>query len=262
MLICNWAFCVRNARIFQAPSLHSRRQLKPPLCRTRPITAWRRFTGAWDKQTRPARRSSCSSRSPNRKARKPNVNAARFSSLCIRFAIRILRHRLELLLIRVELMRLVPIQKSTAPPELRWGGEGNFRSIRCELALESELQSELNEAGVVHRAVHRSKTRGVDIVDRQAELRVVKQVEELRPEVQAHILPRQSELLDDGKVRIHEVRTVNGHARGMPEMVDGFREARFVDVLQFRLIGGNITTRHLVRAIVVICVAPVVEEHS
>ncbi len=79
-------------------------------------------------------------------------------------------------------MIFVLLQETTAPPELRWGGEGNFRSIRSERALETELQSELNEAGVVHRAVHRSKTLGVDIVDRQAELRVVKQVEELKAE--------------------------------------------------------------------------------
>src|SRR6266404_7448581 len=268
MLICNWAFCVRNARISQAPSLRSRRQLKPRLCRTRPITAWRRCTGAWEKQKRPARRSSCSSRSPNRKARKPNVNAARFSSLCIPFARRILRHRLQLLPIRVELMRLVPIQKSTAPPELRWGGEGNFRSIRCDVTLESELQPELNEARVVHRVVYLTKAKCPDVVDRQAELRVVEQVEELRPEVQVHILPRQRELLDDGEVRVHEVWTVDGHARSIPEatdpeVVDRTNEASRVNVLETLMAGRvGITTRDFVRAIKVVPVAAVVKRNS
>ena len=191
------------------------------------------------------------------------MNAARFSSLCIRFATRILRDRLQLLLIRVELMRLVPLQNSTAPPELRWGGEGNFRSIRCDVTLEGELQPELNEARVVHRVVHLTKARRPDVVDRQAELCVVEQVEELRPEVQAHILPWQRELLDDGKVRVHEVWTVDGQARSIPEVADRTDKASRVNVLEILMAGRRgITTRDFVRAIKVVSVAAVVKKNG
>ena len=160
-------------------------------------------------------------------------------------------------------MRLAPIQKSTAPPELRWGGEGNFRSIRCDVTLESELQPELNEARVVHRVVYLTKSRCPDIVDRQAELRVVEQVEELRPEVQAHILPRQRELLDDGEIRVHEVWTVDGHARSIPEVADRTDEASRVNVLETLMAGRRgITTRDSVRAIKVVPVAAIVKKNS
>ena len=90
-----------------------------------------------------------------------------------------------------------------------------------ESALERKFQPELNNARIVHGRVHGSKARRIDVVDRQAELGVVPQVEELRPEVQAHILPRQGELLDDGEVRVHEVWTIDGHARSIPEVADG-----------------------------------------
>jgi len=49
------------------------------------------------------------------------------------------------------------------------GRRGNFRSIRCELALETELSPKLNEARVVHRVVYLTKAKCPDVVDRQAE---------------------------------------------------------------------------------------------
>src|SRR6266481_9612741 len=119
--------------------------------------------------------------------------------------------------------------------------------------LERKLQSELNHARIVHRGVYLTKARCTNVIDRQAELRVVEQVEKLRPKVQAHVFPRQCELLDDREVRVHEVRAVDGHARSIPEVADRSGEASRVNVLQTLVAGRRgITTRDSVRAIVVI----------
>jgi hypothetical protein len=114
-------------------------------------------------------------------------------------------------------------------------------------SLERKLQPKLNDSRVVHRGVYRAESRCVDVVHRQAELGVVEQVEELGAEVQAHIFPRQRELFDHGKVRVHEVGAVDGHAGGVAECEDGGRnEAGGVYVLQLTVVSPiDIATRHL-----------------
>jgi hypothetical protein len=63
-------------------------------------------------------------------------------------------------------------------------------TVSCEPALKSKLQAKLNQPRVVYSRVDRAEADCVDIANRLTELRVVKQVEKFRPEIQPHILPR------------------------------------------------------------------------
>ena len=73
--------------------------------------------------------------------------------------------------------------------------------------LEREFESKLHHARIVHRRVHRAKPRSTNIGNRHAELRVIEQVEELCPEIQAHAFPRKRKLFDNGEVGVDETRT-------------------------------------------------------
>jgi hypothetical protein len=75
-------------------------------------------------------------------------------------------------------------------------GQVQIQDCRSRTDLEIQLQPKLHQPRIVHRRVHRAEAGCVEIADRLTELRVVKQVEEFRPEMQVHILPRQPELLD------------------------------------------------------------------
>src|SRR6266481_6715455 len=129
--------------------------------------------------------------------------------------------------------------------------------------LERKLQSELNHARIVHRGVYLTKARCTNVIDRQAELRVVEQVEKLRPKVQAHVFPRQCELLDDRKIRIDEVWAVDRHARSISKVADRSGKASRVNVLQTRIVGCiGITAGDSVRAVKVVPVAAAIEGNS
>src|SRR5258708_27916663 len=93
-----------------------------------------------------------------------------------------------------------------------------------EGGLERQLETELHETRVVHRGSDRAKRRGVEIRHKKAaggvggrKLRMVEEVEEFRPEIQAHVFPRQGELLDNRKVGIDEVRSRQRRARRISE---------------------------------------------
>jgi len=78
------------------------------------------------------------------------------------------------------------LHKKTGPPLERWAGEVGVelhwlprleRELQpartCKGPLERELQSQLDEARIVHGAIHRAETECVCIADRRTELRVV-----------------------------------------------------------------------------------------
>src|ERR1700722_11103059 len=92
------------------------------------------------------------------------------------------------------------------------GGPVNLKSSCQSPKLESKLQAELHQTRVVHGGIHRAKPRRVDIGHRRTELRVVKEVEELRPEIQAHAFPRQRELFDNRKISVDETATGDRNA--------------------------------------------------
>src|SRR6266567_7269531 len=85
------------------------------------------------------------------------------------------------------------------------------------ICLESQLQSELDQSRVIDCVVDDSEsTRSIDVLLATAprsahiELRVIEQVEELRPELQSHPFPeRQREVLDDREIRVYETRSIN-----------------------------------------------------
>src|SRR3984893_14670997 len=137
----------------------------------------------------------------------------------------------------------------------------NYTSVAVASgALKSELQPELNETRIVYSGVDRAEADGVDIANRLTELRVVKQVEKFRPEIQAHILPRQPELLDHREVGIDEVRTVDGYTAGIAKMTFcRLGKAGRVYELYLGLVGVGVAASHLVRTVVVEAIAAGVE---
>ena len=73
--------------------------------------------------------------------------------------------------------------------------------------LEPQLKGKLDRARIVHslidRLTHHSKTtRRINVLlsgagyARQKEVRMVKEIEELRPEIQSHVFPREREMFD------------------------------------------------------------------
>ena len=93
--------------------------------------------------------------------------------------------------------------------------------VRRRITLEHELECELNDARVVHRAVDHAETRSrVNVLHpagttRQVELRVVPGIEELSAEIQAHALVRQREMLDEREVRVYKSRPVDRSTVGV-----------------------------------------------
>src|SRR5690348_13970023 len=91
--------------------------------------------------------------------------------------------------------------------------------------LEPELQSELNQARVVHSIVDDPKRRrSVNVLLSAAartshiELRMVEEVEEFRSELEVHAFPeRKREVLDDREVGVHESRSVERSAGSCAE---------------------------------------------
>src|SRR5260370_6290958 len=102
--------------------------------------------------------------------------------------------------------KMPALQPRDWPAHRKYSGPANSRPRvpSQERELERQLETELNETGVVDGGIDRAKTRGVEIRNekaargiRRSELRMVEEVEEFRPEIQAHVFPRQGELLDD-----------------------------------------------------------------
>src|ERR1700688_400625 len=140
----------------------------------------------------------------------------------------------------------------------------NYTSVAVASgALKSELQPELQETRIVYSRVGRAEADCVDIANRLTELRVVKQVEKFRPEIQAHILPRQPELLDHGEVRVDKVRTVDGYTAGVAKLtVCRLGKAGRVYVLYLGLVGVGVAASHLVWTVEVVAVAAGVKGHA
>src|ERR1700722_16852480 len=137
----------------------------------------------------------------------------------------------------------------------------NYTSVAVASGtLKSELQPELHETRIVYSRVDRAEADCVDIANRLTELRVVKQVKKFRPEIQAHILPRQPELLDHREVRVDEVRTVDGYPAGVAKLtLCRLGKAGRVYVLYLGLVGVGVAASHLVRTVVVEAIAAGVE---
>src|ERR1700692_3962215 len=140
----------------------------------------------------------------------------------------------------------------------------NYTSVAvASRALESKLQAKLNQPRIVYSRVDRAEADCVDIANRLTELRVVKQVEKFRPEIQAHILPRQPELLDHGEVRVDKVRTVDGYTAGVAKLtVCRLGKAGRVYELYLGLVGVGVAASHLVRTVLVQAIAAGVEGDS
>src|SRR6266852_7529430 len=138
--------------------------------------------------------------------------------------------------------------------------------------LESKLEPKLHDARIVHRRVHRAKPKGSNIVNRRTELGVVEEIEELRPEIQAHAFPRQRELFDHGEVGVDETRTRDRDAIRVPQFpeehtvnLDNRRrnKAGRVDPLVPAVVGRvRVATSNPVWPVKIVPVAAVLEEDS
>lgn len=73
--------------------------------------------------------------------------------------------------------------------------------------LEPQLKGKLYRAGIIHCLINRltdhpKTTRRINVLlsgtgdTRQKEMRMIKEIEELRPEIQSHAFPREWEMLD------------------------------------------------------------------
>src|ERR1700691_3791258 len=87
-------------------------------------------------------------------------------------------------------------------------------------ALKIQPESKLNQPGIVQLLIDHAETgRSVYVLlscvadATHIELRVIEQIEKLGPKLQLHgLAPRQREVFDDGKIRVHETRAVNRSA--------------------------------------------------
>ena len=93
---------------------------------------------------------------------------------------------------------------------------------------------------------------------------MIKEVEELCAEVQAHPLAWQRELLDNGEVGVDEIRTDDGDARRVAQFAGGGRnEAGWIDPLRLpeeamvRVV--SVATGNLVRPVPVVGIAAGIE---
>jgi hypothetical protein len=154
----------------------------------------------------------------------------------------------------------VSARKVAGPPECGGLATSKPRASSQGRGLERKLESELDETGVVHSRVHRAKTQRTNVINWRTELRVIEKVEELRPEIQAHVFPRQREFFDYGEVGIDEIRTVDGNTGSVAKFTQcGLRKTGFVNVLELGLIGVGVAAGNLVRTLKSVAVATRVE---
>src|SRR4029077_7870976 len=90
---------------------------------------------------------------------------------------------------------------------------------RCtRTALKIKLEGKLNQARIVHRSCNRSKVGRIHVLTGLEELRMIKDIEELCPEIQLHTLTEwQPEVFDRREIRVHEPRAVQRSPVGVPE---------------------------------------------
>jgi hypothetical protein len=134
----------------------------------------------------------------------------------------------------------------------------NYGSVSVtSRALESKLQAKLNQTRVVYSGVDGAEARGTDVVDRHAELGVVKKVEKFCPEIQSHVLPRQRKLFDHGEVGVDEIWTYNRDTRRVSELTRRWRdEAARVNPLKLAMArGSRVAASNLVRTVEVVEIA-------
>src|ERR1035438_8402321 len=90
------------------------------------------------------------------------------------------------------------------------------------LALKRQFESELNHPRIVHRVINHGKRGRIEVrtgpdTAGRTELRMVEQVEELRPKIQPHSFPR-NKVLNDREVRVHETRTRKRRPVRVPQL--------------------------------------------
>src|SRR5580704_423723 len=156
-----------------------------------------------------------------RRRKKPTASGVRFSNLCIRCG-----------------SRLLPRSRGSLP-QLNAGPRPT---------LKRQLERKLDGARIIHGLVDRladhPKTAGRTNVlfssardARQEEMRVVKEIEELSPELQIHSLAnRQGKVLDYRKIRVYITRTVGGCAVGVSQFSGG----RFLESAGIKPIGKRV----------------------
>ena len=90
---------------------------------------------------------------------------------------------------------------------------------------------------------------------------MVEKVEELRAEIQPHVLPGQSKLFDDGKVGVHKSRACHRDARRVTQLSGSRRnKARRINPLVLPMVGRiRVAASNLIWAIEVVPVAAIVE---
>src|SRR5258706_14366751 len=93
--------------------------------------------------------------------------------------------------------------------------------------LEVKLQSELNHPRIVHSVTHHGETAGGVYIlhsataTRQVELSMVKEVEELSPEVKSHSLVGQWEMFDYREIRVHKPWSIQRRAVRVSKLAGG-----------------------------------------
>ena len=85
-------------------------------------------------------------------------------------------------------------------------------------ALESKLQSKLNQAWIVDGLRNNAEVRGIHVLPRSKELGMVEEVEKLCAKLELGAIARQLEVIDRGEVGIHEARSVKRSSVGITEL--------------------------------------------
>ena len=116
------------------------------------------------------------------------------------------------------------------------------------------------EPRIIHSGIDRPESNRAHVVHRRPKLCVIEEVEELSAEIQTH-LSRQPDLLDDGEIRVDEIRSGCRHPRRIPQLAGGGRnKAGRVDPLQLAVIRvAGIATRDPVRPVPIVVIATVRE---
>ena len=91
---------------------------------------------------------------------------------------------------------------------------------------------------------------------------MVEQVEKLRAELQPRVLPRERELLDDGKVGVDEVGPIHRYTGSISKVAYSVTEAGWVEILCLGLVGVEVASRHDVGAVPIVSVSAVVEKDA
>src|SRR5689334_2226437 len=137
------------------------------------------------------------------------------------------------------------MEKSGPRLKPRAAAERSYSELQRS-TLKGQFQTELDEARVVNGIADGAEAGSVQVRNAKAagairsrKLGVIKKVEHLEAEIQTQIFPGELELLDEGKVRIHKVRSGGWGARGISQLaVGGLNETGGVEPL-----GDGVRTR-------------------